>query len=236
MTPHNEAQPGDYAEAVLLPGCPERAQWIAETLLDEPRRVNAVRGELGFTGRYRGLPVSVQATGIGRPSVSIYVHELVTRHGVRSVVRVGSCGGLQADVALRSVIIARSAAMDVESGEEAAWHSPDGNLFAAAAAQARAAGIDHHVCPMVSSDTFYHPDPLGRFAAARALGARACDMETAWVLAGTARLGARALSICTVVDNLVTGAEIDMAERQGVFEPMVRLALETLYVDRADAG
>ena len=236
MTPHNEAGPGDYAEAVLLPGCPERAQWIAETLLEEPRRVNAVRGELGFTGRYRGLPVSVQATGMGRPSLAIYVHELVTGHGVKRIVRVGTCGGLEEDVPLRSVVIARSAAMDQETGEEGAWHGPDERLFAAAAAQAQAAGIGHQACPMVSSDVFYHPDPLGRFAAARALGARACDMETAWVLSGTPRLGARALSICTVVDNLVTGTEIDMAERQGVFEPMARLALETLYVDSADAG
>ena len=94
MTPHIEARKGDYAERVLLPGDPDRAAWIAKTYFDQPRQVNAIRGALGFTGSYLGMPVSVQTTGIGRPSLSIYVHELFTIYGVRTIVRVGSCGSL----------------------------------------------------------------------------------------------------------------------------------------------
>ena len=236
MTPHNEARPGDYAEAVLLPGCPERAAWIAATFLEAPRRVNAVRGELGFTGTYRDLPVSVQATGMGRPSLAIYVHELVSGYGARTLVRVGTCGGIDASLGLRSVVIAQSAAMDGEADEPAAWQGPDEALLAAATGHAGAAGIDHQVCPMASSDVFYHPDPLGRFDAARARGARACDMETAWLFGSAAGLGVRTLSVCTVVDSLVSGEAIAVAERQAVFEPMVRLALETLVADRRGAA
>ncbi len=169
MTPHNEASRGDYAEAVLLPGDPERAEWIAETFLEAPRRVNAVRGELGFTGSYRGMPVSVQATGIGAPSLMIYVHELVATYGVKTLVRVGTCGALEAGVGLRSLVIAQSAAMDSAVDDGDGWRSPDEKLFALATGLAAQGDADHHVGPMVSSDTFYHPDPLGRFAPARAL-------------------------------------------------------------------
>ncbi len=179
MTPHNEASKGDYAEAVLLPGDPERAQWIAETFLEAPRRVNTVRGELGLTGSYRGMPVSVQATGIGAPSVMIYLHELVATYGARTLVRVGTCGALEAGVGLRSLVIAQSAAMDSAVDDGDGWRSPDEKLFALATGLAAQGDADHHVGPMVSSDTFYHPDPLGRFARARAHGAIACDMETA---------------------------------------------------------
>lgn len=234
MTPHIEAGQGDYAERVLLPGDPDRAAWIAKTFLDRPRRVNAVRGALGFTGTYRGMPVSVQTTGIGRPSLSIYVHELFTTYGVRTMVRVGSCGALDESVGLRSLVIAEAAARDFEVGNAIAWRYPDAVLCQAAVARFRAGD---HASPMVSSDVFYHGDPLGRFAAARARGALACDMETAGLYGMAARLGARALSVCTVVDSLATGEEIAPAERQEVFAPMAELALEALLAGwRADAG
>ena len=230
MTPHIEARKGDYAERVLLPGDPDRAAWIAKTYLDRPRQVNAIRGALGFTGNYDGMPVSVQTTGIGRPSLSIYVHELFTVYGVRTIVRIGSCGSLDKDVALRSLVIAQSAAMDFEIANADAWRRPDPGLYAAALAFAgKGEGkVAYHACPMVSSDVFYHGDPLGRFAKARARGVLACDMETASIYGMAARFGARALSICTVVDSLVTGEEIDGSERQEVFGPMAELALETL--------
>lgn len=233
MTPHNEAGRGDYAEAVLLPGDPDRAAWIADTLLERPRRVNAIRGALGFTGSWRGMPVSVQSTGIGRPSLSIYVHELIVLYGAKRIVRIGTCGGLQAHVGLRALIVAQSAAMDADAGREDGWLLPDAALLSAASAQAAADGLDHHVAPMVCSDHFYHPQPLGRFAAARERGALACDMETSEIFALAARLGARALSVCTVVDSLVTRAEIARSERQAVFGPMARLALDALLRDAA---
>jgi purine-nucleoside phosphorylase len=236
MTPHNEASKGDYAEAVLLPGDPERAQWIAETFLETPRRVNSIRGALGYTGRYRDMPVSVQTTGMGRPSFAIYVHELVTVYAVRRIVRIGSCGSIDRDVAVRSVVIAQTAAMDFEVGSIGEWRRPDVTLFELAVARARSDGHRHHVCPMVSSDVFYHPDPLGRFASARAHGALACDMETSTTFELATAAGIGGLSICTVVDSLVTGQEIETTERQGVYSDMARLALDTLADDHSATG
>ena len=235
MTPHIEAGKGDYAERVLLPGDPDRAAWIARTFFNQPRQVNSIRGALGFTGSYRGMPVSVQTTGIGRPSLSIYVHELLTVFGVRTIVRIGSCGSLDESVKLRSLVIAEAAAMDFEVENADAWPRPDPALYDIAAMLA-GRGAGHHACPMVSSDVFYHGDPLGRFAKARARGALACDMETAAIYGMAARFGARALSVCTVVDSLVTGEEIDNSERQAVFGPMAELALETLASDCSGAA
>ena len=232
MTPHNEARKGDYADAVLLPGDPDRAAWIAETYLDAPRKVNAIRGAFGFTGSYHGMPVSVQTTGIGRPSFSIYAHELISAYGVKTIVRIGSCGGLDESVSIRSVVIAQSAAMDFEVDSIDAWRRPDDHLFLTAAARAKADGLPNHVCPMVSSDVFYHGDPLGRFSKARARGVLACDMETAPLFGLAARFGVRGLSICTVVDSLATGDEIHHSERQAVFGPMAKLALDTLAEDQ----
>lgn len=233
MTPHNEARVGDYADAVLLPGDPERAEWIAATLFEEPRKVNTIRGAWGFTGRYRGMPVSLQATGMGRPSMSIYVHELIAVYGVKTVVRIGSCGSLDESVGIRSLVIARSAAMDFEVDSIDAWRRPDDALFERAVARAKADGHVHHVSPMVSSDVFYHPDPLGRFAKARARGVLACDMETSALFGLAVRSGARALSICTVVDSLVTHEEIKLHEKQAVYGPMAKLALDTLADEHA---
>jgi len=112
MTPHNHAKPGDYAEAVLLPGDPLRAKWIAENFFDDARQVNSVRNCLGFTGKWKGKPVSVQATGMGQPSLSIYVHELINVYGVQKLLRVGTCGGLNARVKVRDLIIAQGASTD----------------------------------------------------------------------------------------------------------------------------
>jgi purine-nucleoside phosphorylase len=232
LTPHNEARKGDYAEAILLPGDPERAQWIAESFFEAPRRVNSIRGALGYSGLYRGMPVSVQTTGMGRPSFAIYVHELITVYGARRIVRIGSCGSIDSLVRVRSLVIAECAAMDQEIDSIGEWRRPDQRLFELARARARADRHDHHVCPVVSSDVFYHPDPLGRFARARALGTLACDMETSCTFELAARAGIRGLSICTVVDSLVTGEEIESSERQGVYGAMARLALDTLADDR----
>lgn len=231
MTPHIEAGKGDYAERVLLPGDPVRAAWIAETFLEKPRQVNAIRGALGFTGTYRGMPVSVQATGIGRPSLSIYVHELLTVFGVTTILRTGSAGSLDEKAGLRSAVIAKAAAMDFEIESADAWRRPDAALYETAVALADRGGDAHQACPMVSSDTFYHDDPLGRFSGARARGALACDMETATIYGMAHQFGARTLSICTVVDSLVTGEEIARSERQEVFRPTARLALDTLAAD-----
>ena len=224
MTPHNEALIGDFAETVLLPGDPLRAQWIAETFLEDVRCVNRVRGALGFTGTYRSLPVSLQATGMGRPSLAIYLHELVKVYGARILIRIGSCGALTAGLPLRSVFVADSAVMDCDLGSEP--DRPDSALYAATIAAARNQRIECLTGGLVSSDVFYHPTPTTRFDAARAAGIRAVDMETAALFSLARSLGVRALSICTIVDNLLTGEEAALSERQELFRDMARLALE----------
>lgn len=242
VTPHNEAQRGDYAAVVLLPGDPQRAEWIAETFLDEVRCVNRVRGALGFTGRYRGAPVSVQATGIGAPSLAIYAHELLDTYGARTLIRVGTCGALAAHVKLRSLVISQSASSDSAINRQlfgAYDYAPsaDFDLLRRAAERAAELGIDHHIGQTASSDVFYHPDTIGRFAGVRSYGALAVDMETNALYTVAARFGARALSICTVVDSLVTGEDTDAAERQRLFTDMARLGLDiAAAVPSAEAG
>lgn len=183
---------------------------------------------MGFSGHYRGVRVSVQTTGIGRPSFAIYVHELLAVYGVRTVVRVGTCGGLQTQVGLRDVVIAQSARMDFEVAAGVAAREPDPLLFARSAVHARGNDIAHHVGPMVSSDVFYHPNPFGRFALALRHGAIACDMETSALFDLAGQFGARALSVCTVVDSLVSGEEVEFSERQALFTNMTRLVLDVI--------
>lgn len=231
MTPHIEAAAGDYAQAVLLPGDPERAAWIAETFLADARCVNRVRGELGFTGLYRGRPVSVQATGMGRSSASIYLYELATAYGVTTAIRIGTCGGLQADIAIRGLFLADDAIMEQDFSAGGVPERPDPALLQAAKTRAASLGIPIRSGPMLCSDVFYHPKPDGRFDQARAAGKLAVDMETSAVLGDARWLGVRALSMCTVVDNPVTGHEIAPSERQEVFGTMARLALEVACAD-----
>ena len=226
MTPHNEASPGDYAETVLVPGDPLRAKWIAETFLGDMRCVNSVRGAVGFTGFYQGKRVSVQTTGMGRPSFTIYIHELIASYGVRTVIRVGSCGALTASTPLRDIFIAESAVMDFDVAAGEPIGRPDLELERLAVEAARTAAIPFHVGPMVSSDIFYHPEPETRFDLPRAKGITAVDMETANLFALSSALGYRALSICTIVDSLLTGEETALSERQELFRTAARVALD----------
>ena len=236
-TPHIDAGLGDFAEAVLLPGDPLRAQHIAETFLDDSRQVTAVRNMLGFTGTYRGMPVSVMGTGMGIPSASIYVTELVNEFGVRRLVRVGSCGGVSSEVAMRDVILAIGASTD--SGVNRARYAgmdfaatADFGLLRAADEAARAASLDVKVGNVHSSDLFYNPDKT-RFQIMSDMGVLAVEMEAAGLYGVAAETGARALAVLTVSDHIVTGESTSSAERQTTFDAMVNVALEALRIDQA---
>jgi len=232
MTPHNHAQPGDYAEAVLLPGDPLRAKWIAETFLSDAKLVNSVRNCLGFTGTYKGKRVSVQATGMGQPSLSIYVHELINSYGVKTLIRVGTCGGLNAKVKVRDVILAQAATTDsaiVKDRFGPYNFAPiaDFGLLRTAAEKAEAAGLRIHAGNMLSSDIFYHREPgLEGYGLLPDHGVIGVEMEAAALYTLAARFGVRALAVCTMTDCLITGEQIDAEARQTSLKDMVTLALE----------
>ena len=231
MTPHNHAKPGDYADAVLLPGDPLRAKWIAETFFDEAQLVNSVRNCLGFTGMWKGKRVSVQATGMGQPSLGIYVHELINVYGLKMLIRVGTCGGLNGHVKVRDLILAQAASTDstiVRDHFGAYSFAPiaDFGLLRSAAEKAEARGMRCHAGNMLSSDIFYHEDGLAAYGKLMAHGVIGVEMEAAALYTLAARFGVKALAICTMTDCLVTGAEIGAEERQSSLREMVELALE----------
>ncbi|CDX26387.1 purine-nucleoside phosphorylase [Mesorhizobium sp. SOD10] len=230
MTPHIEAGRGDYAETVLLPGDPERAQWMAETFLDKPRSVNRRRGALGFTGLFRGKPISIQATGIGVSSFLIYAFELLDYYGVKTLIRTGTCGGLSEEVPLRGVVISSHVrAEGANSGQVFGLYQPAGPdpaLHALALRRATDLGVACSAGLTICSDVFHHPEGRARFDEPMALGALAVDMETSALYRIAAQFDARALSLLTVVDHIATGELTDYSERQALFTDMTRLALE----------
>lgn len=232
MSTHIGAAPGDIAETVLLPGDPLRAEWIAKTYLDDATCYSRVRNMLGFTGTYDGRPVSVQGTGMGQPSLAIYVHELLTEYGARTLVRVGSCGSLVADVGLRDVVVAMTACSDSSMNRlrfEGVDYAPaaDFGLLRRAADAAEAAGLRVHVGPIMSGDSFYSDRPELTMRLAD-YGVLAVEMETSALYTLAAKHGARALAVCTVSDSLVTGEHMSAEDRERSFSDMVELALTTV--------
>jgi purine-nucleoside phosphorylase len=208
-TKHMNAAPGDFAETVLMPGDPLRAQYIADTYLEDARRVTDVRNMWGFTGKYKGEPVSVMAHGMGIPSVSIYCHELITEYGVKRVIRVGSCGTSHPDVKLRDIIIAMGASTDSNCNrmrfggyDLAALASFE--LVEKAVAAAREAGIRYHVGNIFSADLFYTPDP-DMFETMAKYNVYGIEMEAAGIFPIAAENDAEALAICTVSDDIPSG-------------------------------
>lgn len=231
MTPHNHAKPGDYAEAVLLPGDPLRAKWIAETFFDGAKLVNSVRNCLGYTGTWKGRPVSVQASGMGQPSLAIYVHELINTYGAKTLIRVGTCGGLNTKVKVRDLILAQGASTDssiVRDRFGAFNFAPlaDFGLLRAAAEKAEAAGMRYHAGNMLSSDIFYHADGFDGYDKLPAHGVLGVEMEAAALYTLAARFGVKALTICTMTDCLITKEEIDAEQRQTSLKDMVEVALD----------
>ncbi len=234
-TPHLAAQPGDLAEAVLLPGDPLRARYIAETYFDDARLVNEVRNALAFTGTYQGMPVSVLGTGMGIPSASIYCHELITEYGAKRLVRVGSAGALHDDVQLRDVILAAGACTDSQvnraryAGLDFAAIA-DFELLRAASDAASSRDLAVRVGNVHSADLFYDPRD-GLFGTMAGMGVLAVEMEAAGIYGVAAELGARALAVLTVSDHIVRGEQCTPEERQSTFGDMVTIALDALVSD-----
>ncbi|MBJ7356457.1 purine-nucleoside phosphorylase [Nocardioides sp.] len=228
MSTHIGARPGEIAPLVLMPGDPLRAKWIAETFLDDAECYTEVRGMLGFTGTWRGHPVSVQGSGMGQPSLAICATELFREYDVQSVVRVGSAGGLTDKVAIRDVIIASGACTDSSmnrirfDGLDYAPVADFGLLSAAVSAAGDRSNV--HVGLIFSGDSFYSPRPelLGPMVQH---GCLAIEMEASALYTIAAGHGRKALCICTVSDHIVTGEETTAAEREQTFGDMVEIAL-----------
>lgn len=235
MTPHIEAKKGDFAESILLPGDPLRAKFIADNFLSDVKQVNSVRNMLGYTGKYLGKDVSVMGTGMGIPSMSIYVTELVKFYGVKNLIRVGSCGAVSDDVKVRDLILAVGAATD--SGVNRARFdgmdfsaTADYGLLSSAAEHAIGKSLEVKVGNIFSADLFYHPDEKMLETLAK-MNILAVEMEAAG-LYGIAsqyhKLGVKALAICTVSDHIRTGESLSPAERQSSFTDMMEVALGSL--------
>ena len=234
-TAHINAAPGDYADTVLMPGDPLRAQYIAENFLDDARRVNDVRNMWGFTGAYRGQPVSVQAHGMGIPSASIYTEELITQFGVKRVIRVGSCGTTHPDVQLRDIVIAMGASTDsgvnrMRFGGYDLAALASFELVEKAVAAARAAGVRYHVGNIFSADLFYTPD-TDMFETMAKYNVYGIEMEAAGIFPIAAESDAEALAICTVSDDIPNARHLTSDERATTFDEMIRIALDTVAAE-----
>lgn len=231
-TPHIEAQNGDYAETVLLPGDPLRAKYIAENFLTNVKRVNSVRNAFGYTGEYKDHRISVQGSGMGIPSMSIYINELVRFYGVKTIIRVGSCGGMAPGVKLRDVCLASGSSTDsavVANSFAAGVHfAPlaDFKLLDTAYHVAKNMGIEPKVGDIFAADRFYNDDiDMKKLADYGVIGT---EMESAGLYLLAAKLHFRALSVLTVSDLLFGSQEkTTAAEREKTFNDMIKISLET---------
>lgn len=232
---HIEAENGDIADRILLPGDPLRAKYIAETFLEHPVCYNQVRNILGYTGTYKGKRISVQGTGMGIPSISIYATELMRDYGVKKLFRVGTCGAMRKDIHLRDVVIAQGATTDssmirnIFSGSINYAPLADFSLLMTAYEKAREQHISVRVGNIISVDRFYD-DEIDN-AKLTEYGIMAVEMETAGLYTLAAKYDAQALGIFTVSDHLLTGEACTAEERQTSFDDMIRIALETTLVD-----
>lgn len=230
-TPHIGANKGDIAETILLPGDPLRAKYIAETFLEDVVCYNNVRGMLGFTGTYKGKRVSVQGTGMGVPSIGIYSHELIAEYGCKNLIRIGTAGSTHEDVKIRDVVIAMAASTDSNINKlrfNGADYAPCANseLFIKAYELGKERNISIKAGNILTSDTFYGDEADGWEKWAK-FGILCVEMETAQLYTTAAKLGARALTLLTISDSLVTGEATSAEERQTTFNDMIKLALDT---------
>ncbi|HBJ18308.1 MAG TPA: purine-nucleoside phosphorylase [Clostridiales bacterium] len=230
-TPHIHATPDDFAKTVLMPGDPLRSKFIAENFLESPRLINNVRGVQGYTGTWRGVPVTVMASGMGMPSIGIYSYELYHFFGVENIIRVGSIGALSERVHVRDILIGMGASTNSSYGEQyglCGTFAPiaDYELMKVAIEETEALGVRYAVGNLLSSDVFYNADPEFN-EKYRKLGILGVEMEAAALYMNAAAAGKRALAICTVSDHILTGEALDAESRQNSFTDMMKIALNT---------
>lgn len=231
MSIHINAKEGDIASTVLMPGDPLRAKFIAENFLQQAVCYNEVRGMYGYTGFYKGKKISVQASGMGVPSISIYAHELINSFNVKKIIRIGTCGSLQENVKIKDVIMAMAVSHDSNINLqrfEGMTYAPTANfeLLNKAYNVAQKLGIEVKVGNVLTTDTFYHDD-LDDWKRWAKFGVLAVEMETVGLYTLAAKYGIQALTILTVSDSLVTGEATTAADRQTTFTQMMKIALET---------
>ncbi|MBP9479031.1 MAG: purine-nucleoside phosphorylase [Sebaldella sp.] len=233
MSVHIAAKKGEIAETVLLPGDPLRAKYIAEKFLENPVQYNNVRGMLGFTGTYKGKKVSVQGTGMGIPSISIYGTELITEFGCKNLIRIGSAGSYQKDVKIRDIVIALAASTDSNINNlrfpGGANFAPTASyeLLAKVAEGAKSKGIDFKAGNIMSSDTFYGDDK-DAWKHWADFGILCVEMEAAGLYTLGAKYGVNTLAILTISDSLVTGEATTSEEREKTFNDMIEMALSAI--------
>lgn len=229
MSLHIAASKGQIAESVLLPGDPLRAQYIAENFLEEPVRYTDIRNMYGFTGRYKGVPVSVQGSGMGMPSMGIYSWELITEYGVQNLIRIGTAGAFTDELELGDIFLALAASTDSNyqhAFEVPGQYSPSASweLIKKVYAASNETGIEFKAGNVVTCDVFYEfGDWWKKWAK---MGVKAVEMETAALYMNAAYNNVNALSIISISDNFVTGAKSTVEERQNSFTNMMKLALE----------
>lgn len=230
-TPHNIAKKEDIAKTVLMPGDPLRSKFIAEHFLENPVLFNNVRGIQGYTGTYKGVRVSVMASGMGMPSMGIYSYELFNFFDVENIMRIGSVGAMREDIKVRDVILGMGACTDSSYGEQ--YHLPgtyapiaDFDLLCAAVEESKKLGARYHVGNILSSDRFYD-DSADDNKKWHKMGVLGCEMEAAALYMNAARANKRALTICTVSNNLITGEQISAEDIQNTFTEMMEIALNT---------
>ena len=229
-TPHIKATSADFAKTVLMPGDPLRSKFVAETFLENPRLVNNVRGIQGYTGTYKGVPVSVMASGMGMPSIGIYSYELFNFFGVDNIIRIGSAGGLADSVQLRDILIGMGACTNSSYADQynlGGSYAPIASfeMLELAVAEARELGVRYQVGNLLSSDVFYHADPKFNDGWYK-MGVLGIEMEAAALYMNAAAAGKNALAICTVSDHIMRGEALDSDSRQTSFTDMMKIALE----------
>jgi len=238
-TPHIEAARGDFAETVLMPGDPLRAKALAEKYLDDVRQVNSVRNMFGFTGTYKGVPVSIMGSGMGMPSISIYAHELFDYYGVKQIIRVGTCGGLSADMQVGDLVLATAASTDSAMNRQrlGGWDfsaAADFDLLSRVHKRAVASGLNIRTGNVFASDWFYHPDDAF-IEKLQKMDMLALDMESAALYALAQQHGTRALTILSVSDVIPTGEHASHEVRQNAFGAVINVVLDAVLKVVPDA-